>query len=954
MPHVVHRRRAGVQTVVTAVLLACALACPAAAQQGGADHPRLLAGANAGPQALRDSIARDQVKAGMLASLTARVRPYVDRHKDDPAWIVSRLQMYWQSHSTQVFVKNGFYDHAAGRAPVPTVRFTGARDHNTAYFTPRLEDVKPYMGENDQLYLQSKSAPGQPWEWVGQSKTGTIIQNINMRIAELARDAAFLYWYTGDEAYARFAYDIFDTYMTGLYFRETPEDLNHGHDQTLTGLQSFEVIHEDIAGPLAETYDFMHGYVARRAGEKRQLHDAAFKKWADLIIANGVPWNNWNLIQARFVLQIAAALDGDDAYADRRGRQYYVQAVIEGKGARQWGLKRLAEYGYDSQSAIWNESPGYSNNVANDYLECLELLERVSGIDLLPQLPVLPRAAAAMAQYLLPNGRTVAFGDARYDFLRTAATERLLAYAERHGQDKEAREYAALLAALRSASGANGAPHAAGSGVAGLFGDRPKGSAGHGATTAGAPRIQDYQTPTFYAPNAGWLIQRNGYDSVDAASRALVVSQAGSAGNHAHANGIAMELYAQGLSLAPESGRGSGYLQNDHLEYYSQFPSHNTVVVDGLSTYPSMKSNHPLSLQAVYPQPGSPAAAAFPWATFSDVAFTEPETDAQQQRVLGTVRLGNNSGYFVDIFRSRRRNGKDRYHDYIYHNLGQTMRFERADGQPLAMEASDRLAFADGDLIGYDYWQQRKSLKSVPPLRARFELTLPQRTVSMTAWLQGDARREYFSVQAPPSTAWAANMLPEGLDRMPLQTLVVRHAGPAWQHPFTAVLEAESTEAPASVLAVEEVLPREANGHAVGLRVSTAGNGRQTIMSTDGAAAVYAHAGQRLVGRYGIVAERDGVLEYLFLGQGSEVAGQGYAIASDSADASAAVWRERGTWFYTGSRAARLRVPADAWPRDIVLNTDGRKVRLRSRLATAGGKPVRIFDMPPLAATPIR
>jgi hypothetical protein len=947
------RHRANVRPIAAAVLLACALACPATAQQGSADHPRLLAGAHAGPAALRERIARDGARAALLASLKARVQPHVERHREDPAWIVSRLQMYWQSHSTQVFVKNGYYDHAAGKAPVPTVRFTGARDHNTAYFTPRLEDVKPYMGENDRLYLQNKNTPGQPWEWAEQSKTGTIIQNINMRIAELARDAAFLYWYTGDEAYAKFAYDIFDTYMTGLYYRETPQDLNRGHDQTLVGLQSFEVIHEDIAGPLAETYDFMHGYVAQRGGARRALYDGAFKKWADLIIANGVPWNNWNLIQARFVLQIAAALDGDDAYADRRGRQYYVQAVIDGKGARQWGLKRLADYGYDSQSAIWNESPGYSNNVANDYVECLELLERVSGIDLLPQLPVLPRAAAAMAQYLLPNGRTVAFGDARYDFLRPAATERLMAYARRHGQDRQAGEYAALLAALRSASGASGTAPAAG-GVHGLFGDEPGDGKAGGAGGAAAPRIQDYQTPTFYAPNASWLIQRNGYQGADAARSALVVSQAGSAGNHAHANGIAMELYAQGLSLAPESGRGSGYLQNDHLQYYAQFPSHNTVVVDGISTYPSMKSNHPLSVQAVYPQPGSPAAAAFPWATFSDVAFTEPETDAQQQRVLGTIRLGGNSGYFVDIFRSRRRNGQDRYHDYIYHNLGQAMRFEGADGQPLAPAPSDRLAFSDGDLIGYDYWQQRQSLKSVQPLRARFDLQLPERTVSMTAWLQGDARREYFSVQAPPSTAWPAGLLPGGLDRMPLQTLVVRHSGPAWSHPFTAVLEAAGTGAPASVLGVEEILPQDANGHAVGLRVNTAGNGRQTIMSADSAAAVYAHGGQRLVGRYGIVAERGGALEYLFLGQGREVAALGYAIAAGSNDASAAVWRERDNWFYTGSRAAQLRVPAGAWPRELVLNTDGRQVRIRSRLATAGGRAVLVFDMPPMAAARIR
>ncbi|SFU56285.1 heparinase II/III domain-containing protein [Pseudoduganella namucuonensis] len=938
-----------------AVLLACAMLPVSAGTEPSAPAdlrpPRLLAGADAGPEALRERVGRDGAKASMLEALKSRVQPYVERHRGDPAWIVSRLQMYWQARHTQVYVKNGYYDHASGAAPVPTVRFTGARDTATDYQTPKLEDVKPYMGENDLLYLQRKNAPGQPWEWVTQAKTGRIVESINMRIAELARDAAFLYWYTGDEAYAGFAYDIFDTYMSGLYHREMPVDLNQGHDQTLVGLQSFEVIHEDIAGPLAESYDFMRGYVAARAGGKRALYDAAFKKWADIIIANGVPWNNWNLIKARFVLQIAAILGKDDSYADRRGSEHYVQAVIDGKGARQWSLRRLLDFGYDDKTAMWNESAGYSVNVADDYLECLEMLDRLFGIDLLPQMPVLPRAALALPQYLLPNGRTVGFGDSRYDLLRTVAVERLLHYAERHGRDADARSYAALLAAMRAATGVQGS-RAPGSGVHALFSGAPS----QGAAIPGAPSITDYQTPTFFAPNASWLIQRNGYQGAHARDNALVISQAGSAGNHAHANGIAMELYAQGISIAPESGRGSGYFQHDHREYYSQFPAHNTVVVDGVSTYPSMKSNHPMAVQAVYPRPGSPATAAFPNVTFSDVAFREPETDAEQRRVLGTVRLDDKSGYFVDIFRSRRRDGKDKYHDYIYHNLGQTMAFSTASGQALATAPSQRLVFADGDLIGYDYWSGRRSLASTQPLKARFDLKLPDRAVAMTAWLQGAATREFFSVQAPPSTAWPSGMLPAGVDKLPMQTLVVRQSGEAWTRPFTAVFEAMGNGTPDSVLKVEEIIPEGGAGRAAGLRVTATGERRQTIMSNDGDGVTFAHGGQRLVGRYGIAAERGGELDYLFLGHGREVAGLGYAIAAagEGDGASAALWRSQGRWLYTASRPARLRVPAAAWPAGITLRGGGGIVRISGRAAVVGGRRVRIFDMPAMAATTIR
>jgi len=927
--------------------------CAAAHEpQPRAGHPRLLVDAARGRADLQALLARDPQAARRYEAIVARVRPYVERHRTDPAWIVARLQMYWQSHATRVFIKNGVYDHADGRAPVPTVRFTGTRDAASSYFTPRLEDVKPYMGERDLLWLQNRDAPGQPWEWVSQAKSGRIVEAINLRIAGLARDAAFLYWATGDDAYARFAYDIFAAYMAGIAYREEPVDLNHGHDQTLVGLQSFEVIHEDIVVPLTETYDFMHGYVAGHAGDKGALFDRAFRQWADLIVKNGVPWNNWDLIEARFVLHIAAVLGPDDSYENGHGSGFYVRTVVKDGAARQWPLRRLLDHGYDAATGVWNESPGYSMNVANDFMECVDLLDEVFGIDVLPDLPALPRAARALPQYLLPNGRTVGFGDTRYETPRTAMIARLQAHARRHGQAADAAAYATLLATLRGAddAGRDDPLHA-------LL-DALETPAPAAPAALALANVADYQTPTFYAPNASWLMQRSGYiepgagpgAAPGAAPDALAISVAGSSGNHAHANGIAMELYAEGVSLAPESGRGSGYLQNDHLEYYSQFPAHNTVVVDGVSAYPSMKSNHPFALLAAYPAPGSPAAGAFPWATFGAVAFREPETDADQQRVLGIVRAGGAGGYFVDIFRSRRRDGRDRYHDYIYHNLGQSLRFLDAAGQPLATTPSQRLSFADGDLIGYDYWRDRASLASRAPLRARFDLQTPGRRRTMTAWLQGGAGREFFSVLAPPSTAWSAGMLPRDVEQAPLPTLVIRQDGEAWTRPFTAVFE-PGNGGPAHVLGVEQL----GDGRALALRVRTADGARQTIFSGDADDAVFQRDGQRLRGRYGIAAERDGVLQYLFLGHGNAIASSGYALSAAAGEtAAAALWRQDGRWQFTASRPVRLQVPAAGWPARLEITAGGRVTRIVARRRVVDGKPVLDYALPAMAAAALR
>ena len=128
--------------------------------------------------------------------------------------------------------------------------------------------------------------------------------------------------------------------------------------------------------------------------------------------------------------------------------------------------------------------------------------------------------------------------------------------------------------------------------------------------------INDYVTPIFYAPNASWLVQRNGMDR----QHSLMIALNGSEGNHMHANGISMELYGKGYRLAPDAGIGySLYSGLDYLEWYSQFPSHNTVCVDGISSYPVMKSNHAFKLLSCYPESGE--KVPYPSVTYSNMYY---------------------------------------------------------------------------------------------------------------------------------------------------------------------------------------------------------------------------------------------------------------------------------------------------------------------------------------------
>lgn len=62
-----------------------------------------------------------------------------------PDWLYSRLQMFWNTHATDVFINGERFDHPGGeRAAEPTVKYNGTRGTESQYNRPRLEDMVPY------------------------------------------------------------------------------------------------------------------------------------------------------------------------------------------------------------------------------------------------------------------------------------------------------------------------------------------------------------------------------------------------------------------------------------------------------------------------------------------------------------------------------------------------------------------------------------------------------------------------------------------------------------------------------------------------------------------------------------------------------------------------------------------------------------------------------------------
>lgn len=692
-----------------------------------------------------------------LEKAHAKVDKYVEHHVNDPEWIVSRLQMYWHSHASEIYIKGEKLDHVAGRAPVPTVRYTATRGTQTIYARPSLEDTPPYQ---DTLGLWMKNKVTGQMEWADPRETGRNVEGMNITIMELARDAARIWWLTGDEKYAKFAADIFDTYMTGLYYREVPVDLNHGHQQTLVGLTSFEVIHENIVMPATECYDFLHDYMVRTHADKIAVYEDAFRKWADVIIAGGVPQNNWNLIQAQFVLRIALVLGDDSAYADGKGRRYYINEILNEDSIRQWSLGKMIDYGFDKNTGLWKESPGYSTMVLGEFDSLVTMLKKTTGIDLMEIYPILEKAAKAIPQYIMPNGMSVCWGDGHYGPLKT-----------------------------KFKSLPNISPE-----------DLP-----------------DYQTPTFWSEDVSWFAARSGNDP----QNSLMMSVVGSEGNHMHANGISMELYGKGYPMAPDLGRGAGYTTLDYLEFYSQFPAHNTVCVDGVSSYPVMESHHPYRLVDCYPAPEEREYDE--GVMFGEFSFLEPETQSDQLRQILMVTADPECGYYVDIFRSRRQDGKDETHDYFYHNIGQEFSLD------VPLEPTEELAFAGAHLYAYSYLWDKHSALTADDVSGRFVMTCPDGAqAGMNMWMRGEEDRRVFKVLSPMIDALTRTSMPYDVRNTPCQTYVARQYGEAWSRPFVAVYQPFATGDTKSVASVEYF-----GDDFVGVKITLSDGSVQYVFSSD-------------------------------------------------------------------------------------------------------------------------
>ena len=765
-------------------------------------------------------MAKKKVEDPEITKLKAKIENVMSQVDKQPDWLYSRLQMFWKTNASDVFVNGEAFAHPGGeRAAEPTVKYNGTRGFESQYNRPKLEDLVPYDDDEQGNVTYVNKVTGK-MEKTSPAKTGCNIAGVNRYIVGIARDAARIYAATGDMRYGQMAAKVFDVYMKGIAYRNVPIDLNHGHQQTLVGMTTFEVIHEDVINELTQMYPLIKPLVK----DDQAVIEAGFKKWAENIIANGVPHNNWNLFQADFIVKIALVLQDNQAYADGKGKQYYLDYIVNQNSIRQWSMNKLIDFGFDAKSKTWYESPGYSTTVLSSICDFANMLDEKAGIDLFKLRPILTEAVKTSAEYLFPNRMIAGFGDTHPGYLNTGGIDQVLKYATRHKNKNLISEMNLLKNAV--------------------------------APKAPISEIEAYTSTLFYAPNVSWIAMRSGMDK----QHDLMASINASLGNHQHANGISLELYGKGYVLGPDAGIGRTlYSGLDYLEYYSQMPAHNTVVVDGVSSYPVMMSQHAFKVVASYPevskeQPASKKLSEKKLSiqkdselkdkiTYATVSFIEPETQAQQQRTTAIVKTSAKGGYYIDVFRSKKKEGGDKTHDYFYHNLGQEMKvMDAASGLSLDMKPTEELAFAGGHLYAYSYIYDKKSAEMQNSVKTQFvtkilddkvvEAMDGQREITMTMWMKKDENRTIFQALSPVNLEYERMPnQPYKVDEQPVLTFVARQKGEAWNHPFVCVYEPSSDTEPSDIASVDYFTPSEPS--AVGIIVKLKDGTEQRIVCSE-------------------------------------------------------------------------------------------------------------------------
>lgn len=624
-----------------------------------------------------------------------------------------------------------------------------------------------------------------------EAKASPIAEKHN-RVLALASESAMLYYLTEDEQYAQFAADILAYYIDHIA-PLTPQTT------TISGYAFFDP--RTTYGPLALTYDFIYNFLKKpgtmvysKAEKSRVTFDNNKAQKAMLnVVGNvlqeyGKPDKHGQRISNHPILTATGALFGilcieDDVERNRLFNVFWEKGTAHQNSFKHTILPMFGEQG------IWPESTSYG------FMPIITLVLNIVDRHY-PEMNV-----TKDYQYILegnflfdhlrhPDRRFVKYGDSKRNNDGTQELYRYtLGLAKRRGYNKIEKQAEVALRQAYNATG--GYKPVLSSSIFNnfeplqLFWGEPIPEQTKGSI--------DFNKPTVIIKHAGVALQRN-YVEKNNELYGLCGIIGGAHYVHSHLTGISMELYGAGYVMAPNAGLPPTVPERQiplHENYFRLYAGNNTVIINGTSHgrdegswkgKANVWQNTAVNVAAEPKHLENPISPDFSFAT----QFLNDEVNnASQQRTLGIIRTSETTGYYVDIFRSKSL-GENKFHDYVYHNIGDATQLSDAKGIKLTLKNTDRYQNDVGDEVqapGWRYFEQTNvSNATSDAVNVRFDVNFDNRFMHM--FVPSGVKRDYATALAPP-TREAKN----GYVEKKTQVLIIRQEGEAWDKPFISVFE---------------------------------------------------------------------------------------------------------------------------------------------------------------------
>jgi len=825
------------------------------------EFPSLLVN-NRDKSAILNKIKTDKWASRVFNDLKNRVYPYVSHYsmttEYDPTWLTSRYLLNREKgrYYTHLRVsKNGLEaDSVWGNAPAPTIRYSiGESRPETRdifpYRLPTVDDLLPYNTKNRIPLFNSLS---RKYDLVDPSKFSEVI---NGQINRIALDAAVLYWLTQEKEYARLAADVFQQWVTAANYQ------NPIIGSRYAGLFSSRINGDTEYAPMLLVYDFLGDYLAEN-GYDTTCYQAVFEKLARTLISNG-EINDFAMKSPMLVysvLSIENPLKRDKLLGFVIEKDTVIARDFGNLSLRSALNKLISKDGFFKDpgkhaTAIYNLLLSVwaleKNNV--QVLNAYNFPVQMGEVRMYSAFPDLSLPVLGDINHPHPDGKILELSLALNSMKRKGNTDEL------HGllnllvkRGKYAREEGDLLGLLMNVP-----------------------------DNENSVLADDFWKRTGVIDYAKYYFQRNGMNP----QNGLMCGVQGATYSGNHANGMSAEFYGLGRVMGVDPGIGKNQRDSMHIQFYTQWAAHNTVVAAGSSSPERIykgggtaKSIGQIELVSMEPSIDSEAVSLNQ--SFTYTKYLEPFTKTNEERVISLIRTSPTSGFYVDIFRA----DNDLWNDYLYHNIGTRQTIYSKDRQLVLMH-KDTIPLVEPDFPGLRFIKETQTTGETDEgLISLFALEKEKSGSSyMQVLMPGVKGRSYYTGMSPKSELSAAPY-----DSLSLPTLLVHNQGEAFNKPFVSVLEPFQGADKYEVLSVDW-LNHNFKGKQTSLNIVCKNNRNYWILSSADSKRRGYIPGGSFWGTFATVEWRQDSLASVYIGKGQELQCKGFVVRGESAELSANV-----------------------------------------------------------------